>query len=285
MLSDKYKFINKIGSGSFGEVYLAEDKNKKQYAIKFEEKSSHSRLKDEYQIYKKLEEFGITTGIPKIFNFLQTPTYHVMVMQLHGDSLDNLFSDNNQNFDTNTVLKLGINITGLLENIHRAGFVHRDIKPNNFLIGCEGDKSNIYIMDFGLSKQYKKNNSHISLKVERSPIGTARYASINVHMGLEPSRRDDLESVGYMLVYFLKKKLPWQGLKKKTNSKADQWELIRDSKMSTSVKKLCEGLPTCFEKYINYCKELSFKSEPDYEYLKNLFNIHANQIELKYLWE
>ncbi len=139
-------------------------------------------------------------------------------------------------------------------------------------------------MDFGLAKQYVNQEKHISIRVERSLVGTARYASTNVHMGIEPSRRDDLESVGYMLVYFLKGKLPWQGLKKQKN--VDQIKLIGDTKMFTSLKRLCENIPECFLEYINYCKRLSFDETPDYEYLKSLFMQTANNknVQLKYCW-
>ena len=284
-LADKYKFINKMGSGSFGEIYLAQDKyNKKEYAAKIETKNSKSRLPDEHEIYKKLKKRGIKCGIPKIINFIETPKQNILIMQLLGKDLDDLQKTNGGKFDLGTVLKIGIEAITLLENLHKAGIIHRDIKPNNFMSGKGDDARTLYIMDFGLSKQFTTNGKHIALKVERELVGTARYASINVHLGLEPSRRDDLEAVGYMLIYFIKGNLPWQGLKEKKNE--DKIKLIGDTKMYTPLPKLCKDLPECFSEYIKYCRKLNFDEEPNYEILKGLLLDEARlkNIPLEYCW-
>lgn len=284
-LSDNFTLIDKIGSGTFGEIYMAEDNNKKLYAVKVEEKKPSSRLLEEYTTYKKLKKNGVTKGVPKIYSFIETPQFNILTMELLGKSLDDVFVDNDKLFDLGTVLKLGIEIVSLLENIHNAGFIHRDIKPNNFMIGYKSKKAKLYIIDFGLSKQFINKKHHIDIRMERSLVGTARYTSTNIHMGIEPSRRDDLEAVGYMLIYFLKGSLPWQGLKKK--EKTDQIQLIGEVKMCTSVEKLTDGLPECFAEYIRYCKKLNFDEKPNYDYLKKIFTDTAeeNKIKLVYCWE
>jgi serine/threonine protein kinase len=286
-LEDNYKFLIELGSGSFGSVWrVIERKTNKEYAVKIEDKNSKSRLKNEYKIYKKLRDYGVSFGIPRVKCYFESSKKCYLLMQLLGKSLDQVLNDLPAPFDLATVLKLGIQITKLLEIIHSAGFIHRDIKPNNFLIGTGEDANCVFIMDFGLSKKYIIDDEHIKMRIERSLVGTARYASINVHQGFEPSRRDDLESVGYMLVYFLLKRLPWQGLNKKKKN-CDHIKLIGECKMKTSLNDLCENLPHCFKEYIKYCRSLKFDEKPDYAYLKNLFYKTADekQLDLRYLWE
>lgn len=267
-LSDNYTIIKKIGSGSFGEVYLAQHNSGGYAAAKIEDKNKTPRILNEYKIYRYLHKHGFRRGLPKIYDFIETSDYNIMFMQLLGPSLDDLFVQHDKRFKLPTIMMLADQLITLLENMHSLSFIHRDIKPNNFLIDRD-NKNQIYIMDFGLSKRYIEKNRHMSYRDRRSLIGTARYASINMHMGIEPSRRDDLESVGYMLVYFAIGKLPWQGLKKKKGmSNIDQ---IGDVKMCTSLDTLCENLPSCFKEYIKYCRSLKFDETPDYNYMRDLF--------------
>jgi len=284
---DSYILIEKIGSGSFGEVYIAKrKKNDTLVAVKVEDRKSQTRMENEYRIYRRLFKNGMNIGIPQIYDFMQTTNFNIMCMQLLGLSLDDIFCKNNKEFNLGTVLKIGIDIVSLLKKLHFAKFIHRDIKPNNFLTGKGGDNQNIYVMDFGLSKRYEDyNGNHIKFRDCRSLIGTARYASINMHMGIEPTRRDDLESTGYMLIYFMKGFLPWQGLKKK-KKKDKHIELIGEVKICTSLESLCEDLPKCFSEYIMYCRKLKFDERPNYDYLISLFEDTAieNNVQLKYEW-
>ncbi|CAE8642533.1 unnamed protein product, partial [Polarella glacialis] len=149
------------------------------------------------------------------------------------------------------------------EYMHAKNFLHRDIKPDNFLIG-QGKKANqVHVIDFGLSKKYRKSQTHphIPYRENKALTGTARYASVNTHLGIEPSRRDDLEAVGYVLMYFNRGTLPWQGLK--ANSKKEKYEKIMEKKMSTPVEVLCKHFPCEFATYLNYCRSLRFEDRPD----------------------
>lgn len=291
-LEEEYKLIKSIGEGSFGEVFLAMDPFNNEVAVKFGDKKKNARMKIEYQIYKHLNKHNVF-GIPQIYDYLESNTHNIIVMQLLGPSLDDLFKLHNNKFSASTVALLGKQIVLLLEGIHKQGIIHRDIKPQNFLFDAEGKQ--IYIMDFGLSKPYIKNNKHIKFKNDVSLIGTARYASKNMHYGIQPSRRDDLESVGYMLIYFLLGVLPWQNLNLKQkqpkvkksilDEKAEQMTIIKEighKLISTSLDELCKNVPNVFKKYLEYCRNLKFDETPDYAYLINLFD--SSGIPLKFEW-
>ena len=163
---------------------------------------------------------------------------------------------------------IGIQVLNRIEALHNSGYLHRDIKPDNFLIGTSDKKSRIYMIDLGLSKRYMKDGKHIDYNTNKSFTGSFRYSSIRNHKGIEQSRRDDLESIGYMLIFFVKGCLPWQGLKGSTKSKRSA--NILNVKNSTSLETLCEGLPREFLLYMKYCRLLRFPQQPDYVLLRDL---------------
>lgn len=284
LLLEYYVITEKIGSGSFGEVYLAEDKKGRLYALKIEDKHTHkTKLEKEYRIYKELKDQHID-NVPKLYRYMKTDDYNILVMELLGPSLEELLNIYEKKLNLYSVLNIGYYIIDGIKLFHNAGYIHRDIKPNNFLIGRKDKADTIFIMDFGLSKKYITNGTHIPEGKIKSLIGTPRYASINVHDGIEPTRRDDLESIGYMLIYLLKGSLPWQGIKK--TKKQTMYQLIGEKKKSTSLEELTSKLPSCFFNYLNYVKQLAYDEEPDYEYLKKLFLdcLPKSNNYTKYIW-
>lgn len=173
--------------------------------------------------------------------------------------------------------------------MHEERIIHRDIKPDNFLIGAtESTKNNIYIIDFGLAKCYlNSEKEHIPFREGKNLTGTARYASLNTHIGYEQSRRDDLETIGHVLLYFLRGSLPWQGLPGR--SKDEKYNNIKRKKKEVTIDELCLNQPTEFKEYMQYCRSLSFTADPDYRYILNLFEtcMERNQFDIKtpdFIW-
>ena len=284
IFKDRYKVLDKIGSGSFGEVYKVLLKPLSiEVAVKVEYKRKTPRIYNEFKIYSKLNKNGRVRGIPRVYEFIETKDCNIITMELLGKSLDDVFKDHNNKFSLGCVLKIGIQMIELIENIQKKGYIHRDIKPSNFLLNKE--MTQIFIMDFGLSKKYIKNGQHIEYNNKSSFKGTPRYASVNCNSNIEPSRRDDIESIIYILIYFLKGNLPWQGLKKEKNRK--QIDIIGDKKRSTSLDELCEDVPIIFRELVKYIRfEVDFCSEPDYEYIKRLFILESKKsgVELEFDW-
>jgi serine/threonine protein kinase len=274
-VSDTYQIIKQIGSGSFGEVYSAKNKNGRIRAAKVENKEKSPKLINEYNIYNYFYKKGLTVGIPKVYSMIETPDYNMMFMQLLGPSLEDLFKKYNKKLEVPTVLMIAIQIISILEQIHTYNYIHRDIKPSNFLIGLDSEKTQIYILDFGLSKRYRNHETHMPYRSDKSLIGTSRYASTNMHRGSEPSRRDDLESFGHVLVYLLKGSLPWQGLKKKKTD--SHIKTIGEVKLSTTLDDLCSGIPDCFKTYLEYCRGLKFEETPNYELINKMFIDYCTQ--------
>ena len=269
-VGNKYRLGRKIGSGSFGDIYLGTDiSNGEEVAIKLEcVKTKHPQLHIESKIYRMMQG-GV--GIPTIKWCGAEGDYNVMVMELLGPSLEDLFNFCSRKFSLKTVLLLADQLISRIEYIHSKNFIHRDVKPDNFLMGL-GKKGNlVYIIDFGLAKKYRdaRTHQHIPYRENKNLTGTARYASINTHLGIEQSRRDDMESLGYVFMYFLRGSLPWQGLKAAT--KRQKYERISEKKMSTPIEELCKGFPSEFATYLNFCRSLRFDDKPDYSYLRQLF--------------
>ncbi|KAE9601605.1 putative protein kinase CK1-CK1 family [Lupinus albus] len=269
-VGNKFRLGRKIGSGSFGEIYLGINiQTNEEVAIKLENvKTKHPQLLYESKLYRILQG---GTGIPNVRWFGVEGDYNVLVMDLLGPSLEDLFNFCSRKLSLKTVLMLADQMINRVEFIHSKSFLHRDIKPDNFLMGLGRRANQVYAIDFGLAKKYRDSSTHqhIPYRENKNLTGTARYASINTHLGIEQSRRDDLESLGYVLMYFLRGSLPWQGLK--AGTKKQKYEKISEKKVSTSIEALCRSYPTEFASYFHYCRSLRFDDKPAYDYLKRTF--------------
>ncbi|QRG39440.1 hypothetical protein FDK38_003882 [Candidozyma auris] len=268
-----YKVGSKIGEGSFGIIFEGINLlNNQQVAIKFEpRKCDAPQLRDEYRSYRILND---VPGVPKAYFFGQEGVHNILVIDLLGPSLEDLFDWCGRRFSVKTVVQVAKQMISRVQGIHEHNLIYRDVKPDNFLIGKPDtpEANMVYVVDFGMAKQYRdpKTKSHIPYREKKALSGTARYMSINTHLGREQSRRDDLESLGHVFMYFLRGSLPWQGLKAPTNKQ--KYERIGMKKQSTSVTELCQGYPIQFAQYLTYVRNLKFDEEPDYDYLINLMD-------------
>lgn len=288
-VAGKYKVGRKIGSGSFGDIFTGRHiVTGEDVAIKMESIRSRSpQLLYEAKILKLLAG-GV--GIPLVHWYGVDGDKNVMVIDLLGPSLEDMLNLCNHRLGMKTVLMLADQMVNRLEYCHAKSIIHRDIKPDNFLMGALGKKSHqLFIIDFGLAKRYRdpRTQQHIAYRDQKALTGTARYASVNTHLGIEQSRRDDLEGVGYVLIYLLLGSLPWQGLS--ARSKRDKYNQIMKKKADTPPEVLCRKLPAEFATYVRYCRNLGFEDRPDYAYLRKLFrdifNREGHQADFVYDWQ
>ena len=281
----RYRLGKKIGTGSFGEIFEGTDIfDNSSVAIKLE----HNTVKYPQLLFEaKLLKSIPGTGIPTMHWFGIAGEYNAMVMELLGQNLEDLFSYCTRNFTLKTILMITIQLLERIKHVHDNNYIHRDIKPQNFLVGKDSTAKTIYILDFGLAKRYRDEHTHIHipLKENRNLTGTARYASCNAHNGLEQSRRDDMESIAYVILYFFKGKLPWQGLKCK--DKNEKYAKIKEMKMSITPEKLWEGYPNEFANYLTSVKKLGFEEEPNYKNYIQMFNnlFKSKDFEMDYLYD
>ena len=270
LIFSKYLIRKKIGKGSFGTVYQGiNTSNNEKIALKVEkrEKNDSGTLENEALrlVYLQGE------GVPCVYCYGNNLYHNLLVEELLGKSLEDLFNLYGKPFSLKTVCVLGIEMIKRIQYIHSKYYIHRDIKPDNFMIGRGQNEKKIYIIDFGLAKKYYSVSKaqHIKFITGKHLIGTARYCGRNAHRGYEQGRRDDIESIGYVLMYFLLGVLPWQGLKVRKNE--DHFEKIAQKKYSTSFEELTSGQPEEFLLYFKHVEKLEFEDQPNYIYLIGLF--------------
>jgi serine/threonine protein kinase len=303
---------NPIGSGSFGQVLYGKHKNTSlEVAVKvISSDTSTDTIRKEINFSKQLQKI---TGFPTIYYTCVYDKKNIIVESLLGPSLDKLFKYCGRKFPLKTVCLIGKEIVKRLENMHEKGILHRDLKPNNLTWGnfnssynnisnCNSinnisnnlDIKTIFLIDFGLSCSFLEGGlsyKHYKIKTNLSFVGTLRYASLNSHKGIRQSRRDDLESMIYILIYFLKGKLPWQDVKAK--QKEERHKLISEIKSKVTIESLCENLPSEFAELLTYVKNLEFDEKPIYSkfyaFFHNLIEkLNKEMIEEKdysYIWE
>ena len=278
----KYKAIKKLGEGSFGKVYKAEY-NGENYAIKMEHKTKEQGL---LELEATIMSYLKGPNIPYIKSYGYSGDFNVLVMQLLDKSLEDLINKYST-FSSKTVAMLGYQMVNILQYIHDRHIIHRDIKPDNFVMGAKEDNAKLYILDFGLAKKYRSSRTLIQCPYikKKKLTGTARYASIHALEAYEQSRRDDLESVGYVLMYFLRGNLPWQGLK--VRSKEDRYKKILERKRETSSEDLCKNYPHEFFEYVDYTRNLEYEENPDYDFLRQKFKdvLKGLNEEMDYIYD
>ena len=269
-LAGKYQLKKIIGQGSFGKIYRASVKDTDNLvAVKLEQRASNGYVSLARES-KTLAELTGCPGFPTLYAYGREENFSYMVVSLLGPNLEKLLKVSGRTFSLKTVLMLADQMLTRIEALHEMKYIHRDIKPENFVMGLGPSSKNLFMIDFGLARKFvDASGEHIGYKESKGLIGTARYASINAHLGIEQTRRDDLEAIGYTLIYFAKGKLPWQNIPATT--KQQKYFLISEKKQKTPLEDLCEGLPVEFVEYLTYVKKLGFSDAPDYKYLRKLF--------------
>ena len=267
ILFKKYIVKRKISKGDLNKVYLGKKiLDNELVAIKVEKKNTlHPSLEPEAFILNTIKG----PGIPKFISYGHAKSFRVLVMSLLGQNLKKIFHKK-KHFSLQEICMIAIQVLERIQLLHSHYFIHRNIKPDNFVIGRE-DPNIIYLIDFGLCKKYRssKTKNHIKFNITGKLFGTLRFSSANALRGGEQSRKDDLISIGYMMVYFCRKKLPWQNIKGK--NEIERYVKIYKMKKEMKPEVLCYSLPKEMADYMKYVQRLGFEQDPDYKYLRSLF--------------
>lgn len=281
-LSD-YTICRHMGGGSFGQVYLAKSQKGRRYVVKQEilrEKGKRGHLLDEYKLIRYLQKN--CTSIVRALHCESIGAYNFMVLDLKGPNLSELYSTCGKHFSSKCVVHMMLQLIPVFAHVHNHGILHRDMKPENIVIGAwPKEIKKLYIIDFGLAKQfiYRDPNNpskkrHIPKrnpsKIPKDKItGTVRYSSRDSHYG-DQGRKDDLESLGNVMLYFLKDGwLPWMGIQAKT--KAQKYEAILQLKIECNMEHLLYGNYREFRIFMQSVRDMDFEDRPDYNFYERLF--------------
>ncbi|KAI8565544.1 hypothetical protein RHMOL_Rhmol03G0268300 [Rhododendron molle] len=289
--SPAYKLERKLGKGGFGQVYVGRrvtggsgrtGPNAVEVALKFEHRNSKGCSYGppfEWQVYSTLNG---CYGIPLVHYKGRQGDYYILVMDMLGPSLWDVWNSNNQMLSEEMVSCIAVEAISILQQLHFKGFVHGDVKPENFLLGQPGssDAKKLYLVDLGLASRWRDSSSGQHVDYDQKPDvfrGTVRYASVHAHLGRTGSRRDDLESLAYTLIFLLRGKLPWQGIVGENKG-----FLVCRKKMGTSAEMLCCLCPPPFRQFLERVTNMKFDEEPDYSKLIALFegSIGPNPVSL-----
>ena len=262
----RFKLGRRIGGGAFGEIYEGTDQSGTPVAVKLESVGcEYPQLNYESRIYNSLRSVD---GIPRLLYSGREGEFNVMVMERLGADLESVLQAKPKcRLSLASTVRIGVRALTILEQFHNHGFVHRDIKPDNFLLGFNDD-TRLYLIDFGLSKYVRDSDGkHISANNRKRLTGTPRYASISNHKGRDQGRKDDLESLGFVLLYLLKGSLPWQEV-------SSDYDKIMEMKQSMlRSESLFANTPSCFKQYFKYIATLGFPDRPDYGHMRDLLKV------------
>ena len=267
-VAGKYRLGKRIKKGNFADLFKAVDvQTGENVAVKMESvKASKGQLAYESNILKVLNQ---VVGVPEVYWFGVDGEFNVLVLELLGPDLEKLFMYCRERFALKTVVLVALQVLTRLEYLHDRNFVHRDVKPENLVLGLGQKSELIHLINYSISKKYQdsKNFPQVPKQEGKQVIGTVRYASCWSLMGIEMSRRDDLESFFYVLAYFLNGCLPWQGL---SGSKSEKLIKIREMKKDALVDGLFSDLPVEILSILIYVRSLKFEEKPDYNYIQGL---------------
>ncbi|CAD8176568.1 unnamed protein product [Paramecium pentaurelia] len=275
IIAQDYQILSLLSQGSFGKVYLGRSQSMNlKVAIKVEksEVSYFNSLTHEVEVLKLLQD---VQQVPKIYWFGQEMNLKIMIQNLLGKDLTHYYKKLKR-FSYECVCNIAYQMISILEQTHAKNIIHRDLKPENILGASLSDK--IYLIDFGIAKNLQQNKKS---KEKISFIGTTRYASLAAHLGKEQNRKDDLESLGYILIYFLNGQLPWMNIEKQDSERIEKIGLM---KQDISPEELCENLPSQILKYMKYVKGLSVRVKPNYIQLKDLFKVENQNDTMPFDW-